>query len=74
MEHLQQYVPRRKGIFHQIPTHGDGGSVERMTDAQRARAADLTDFDRLEGLVQVPQEFHHRGLMLQVNVCLPLLK
>ena len=41
-------------------------SIERMTDAKRARAADLTPQDRLEGLQQTSQEFHHRGLMLQV--------
>ena len=69
MEHLQKLVPvKHDGQFHVIPCHGDGLSVERMTDAKRARAADLTPAKRLDGLYQVPQEFHHRGLMLQVCV------
>ena len=48
------------------PNHGDGLSVERMTDAKRARQADLTAADLLEGLEQIPQEFHHRALIMQV--------
>ena len=67
MEKLQENVPRRPdGTFHVVATHGDGLSVENMVSAKRARSADLSDFDRLEGLVPIPQEFHHRGLMLQV--------
>ena len=67
MESLQKYVPRRKdGSYRVVPAHGDALSVERMNDATKARAADLTDTDRLEGLEASPQEFHHRGLMLQV--------
>ena len=67
MEKLHEYVPLgANGLLRVVPTHGDGLSVERMTDAKRARAADLTDTDRLEGIEQTPQEFHHRGLMLQV--------
>ena len=67
MENLHRHVPRRAdNSLFVIPTHGDGGSVERMIDAKRGRAADITDSDRLEGLQPVPQEFHHRGLMLQV--------
>jgi len=38
-----------------------------MVDAKKARLADLTSYTRLEGLEPVPQEFHHRALMLQVN-------
>ena len=66
MSNLQRYVPRRPdGTFRVIPAHGDGLSVERMTDSKRARAADLTDVNRLEGLEQTAQEFHHRGVILQ---------
>ena len=68
MSHLHKYVPECPDSFlHCIPCHGDGLSVERMTDAKRARSADLTPVDRLEGLLQTPQEFHHRGLMLQIG-------
>jgi hypothetical protein len=68
MEELHKYVPRKDdGSYHVVPCHGDGLSVERMTDSKRARAADLNPRDRLEGLEQTPQEFHHRGLMIQVT-------
>lgn len=64
---LQKFVPRRKdGTFRVVPCHGDGMAVERMIDAQKVRAADDCDVDRIEGLCPCPQEFHHRGLMLQV--------
>ena len=66
MEELQQYVPKHNRKYVAVPTHGDALSVERMTDGKRARAADLTDSNCLEGLEQTPQEFHHRGLMLRV--------
>jgi len=70
---LHEYVPQlHDGTLITVPTHGDCGAVERMVDAKRARVADLTSSDRLEGLEPVPQEFHHRGLMIQVclSVCL----
>ena len=68
MEHLQQYVPQYpNSSYRVVPCHGDGLSVERMTDAKRARAADMNPTDRLEGLEQTAQEFHHRGLMMQVG-------
>jgi len=68
MVQLSRYVPKVKDdeSLVVIPVHGDCGAVERMIDAQRARAADLTPMDRLQGLEPVPQEFHHRGLMIQV--------
>jgi len=67
MEELHRYVPTlANGNLLKIPTHGDCLAVERMIDSQRCRAADLTAVDRLEGLEPVAQEFHHRGLMLQV--------
>jgi len=50
-----------------VPVHGDCLAVERMADAMMARTADLTSLDRLEGAEPVPQEFHHRGLMLQAS-------
>ena len=65
---LNDYIPNvSDDDVITIPTHGDCGAVERMLDAKRARAADLTAFLRLEGFEPVPQEFHHRGLMIQVT-------
>jgi len=63
---LNQYIPRLTDD-HLItpPTHTNCAAVERMLDAQRARAADLTALKCLEGFEPVPQEFHHRGLMMQ---------
>ena len=67
MTRLHAYVPQLEdGTLITVPTHGDCMAVERMMDAKRARAAYLSSSDRLEGLEPVPQEFHHRGLMIQV--------
>ena len=67
MTRLMQYVPRKPdGSYAEVPTHGDCGAVERMVDSLKARIGDHTQGERLECLVPVPQEFHHRGLMLQV--------
>ena len=67
MCHLNHFVPRHGDAVRVIATHGDCLAVERMVDAKRARASDMTALFRLEGLEPVPQEFHHRGLMLQVT-------
>jgi len=67
MSHLQAYVPRHGDSLRTTATHGDCLAVERMIDAKRARAGDLSPADRLDGLEPVPQEFHHRGLMIQVS-------
>lgn len=68
MTTLNKYVPKlTEDDLITVLTHGDCVAVERMLDAQRARLADLTAFDRLEGFEPVPQEFHHRGLMIQVT-------
>jgi len=70
MAHLHRHVPRpdnNDDSLVVIPTHGDSVAVERMIDAQRARAADLSPAERLQGLEPIPQEFHHRALMLQVR-------
>jgi len=67
MSHLQAYVPRHGDSLLMTATHGDCMAVERMIDAKRARACDLSPVERLEGLEPVPQEFHHRGLMIQVS-------
>ena len=68
MEALQNYVPKKPdGSFRVVPCHGDGMSIERMTEAKKARSADMNPDERLEGLEQTPQEFHHRALMMQVR-------
>lgn len=73
MDNLHRYVPTlRTGRVWTMATHGDALAVERMVDSKNARAADLSPTDRLEGLEPVPQEFHHRGLMLQVCIALIL--
>ena len=71
MDKLHQHVPScgSTGTFD-ILCHGDGLSVERMIDAQRARNTGHTSQERLTGLLPVPQEFHKRGLMLQVCIAI----
>jgi hypothetical protein len=66
MEKLHTYVPKVDNTYFVIPTHGDAMSVERMIEAQRRRAAERKELQRLDGLEAIPQEFHHRGLMIQV--------
>lgn len=67
MEHHQKYIPKDPiGNAIKVPVHGVAMPVERMIQGIRARAADLGDTLRLVGIFPVPQEFHHRGLMLQV--------
>ncbi len=68
MKALQEFVPRKAdGSFRVVPVHGNGLSIERMTDAKRRKSPEHTDTGRLVGLEQTAQEFHHRGLMLQVH-------
>jgi len=68
MDKLHHYVPRLSvDDLITVPVHGDCLAVERMADAMMARTADLSSLDRLEGAEPVPQEFHHRALMLQVS-------
>ena len=70
MVELNKYVPKVQDRVVVLPVHGDCGSVERMIDAQRARAADLTALDRPQGLEPVPQKFNHCALMIQVEKAL----
>ena len=67
MDHLQNYCPKLDDKVFQIPVHGDALSVERMVKAQQLRVASSTAEDRLEGLEPIPQEFHKRGIILQVQ-------
>ncbi|XP_070542604.1 uncharacterized protein [Ptychodera flava] len=68
LDWLHQYVPtarRQDDPFHVIMCQGDGLSIERHVDAQRARAGSTTARGRLSGLEPVSQEFHKRGIILQ---------
>ncbi len=67
MEWLQELVPKSPdGAFKVMPSHADQLSVERMVDAQKARSCEESDAARLLGLEPTPQEFHHRGITIQV--------
>ncbi len=67
MEELHKYVPKVNGELQTVPCHADGASCEHMTQARRHRNQDLTPEERLEGLEETPQEFHHRGNMTLVR-------
>ena len=71
MDHLHQFVPwhgdEKTGSPHIIPCHGDQLSCERMWEAKRTRAFNENRQERLLGLEPTPQEFHHRGIILQVR-------
>lgn len=73
MDYLHRYVPMiPNGQLMTIPTHGDCLAVERTIDGKMARAADFTAAERLEGLEPVGEEFHHRGVMLQVMLSISI--
>lgn len=65
-ERLQDFVPWLPDGPVVTPCHLDQGAHERLTDAKRARNAEDTPRERLQGLEKVQQDFHHRGIMLQV--------
>ncbi len=66
MEHLSRYVPSTPEHVHRIPVNGDQLSVERMVHSKRARALGPTPMDRMEWIVETPQEFHKEAILLQV--------
>ena len=67
LKRLQLYIPQKEdGTYLSVPIHGDCLSVERMVDSKRCRQSDWNPSDRLDFFEPVPQEFHHRGLMMQV--------
>jgi hypothetical protein len=67
MEYLQGYVPTTNNVPKPTLCSGDGLSVERMKHAHRARVNEATAEERLEGLVETPQEFHKDILLLQAR-------
>ena len=69
MSALSEFVPRENDeTVRVIATHGDCLAVGLMVDAKREQSHDLTAITRLQGLEPVPQEFHHRRVMLQVGL------
>lgn len=68
MTHLHQYVPAgaQEQSVRKVICNGDQLSVERMTHSKRGRIRGPGPRQRLEGLVETPQEFHKEGIMLQV--------
>ena len=47
--------------------HGDGGSVERIIiDSLSSRSFSQSSTERFEGVELCPQDFHKRGIALQV--------
>ena len=66
---LHKYVPERNGLFKKVATNGDGLSIERHIGLQAHMAgSEVIPAGRLLGLEPIPQEFHHRGIFLQVQV------
>lgn len=69
VQHLQQYVPRRKdGKLIPILLGGDALSVERGEGANRARLDAINQLDRLEGFVWKSEDWHGHVISLQVNI------
>jgi len=67
LRHLHKYVPWVGQQFLKVPTNGDALSVERHIGGQRHMSgSQVIPEGRLLGLEAVPQEFHHRGIFLQV--------
>ena len=66
LDYLNTYAPQRGENFVKIPVHGDALSVERMVKALELRSASQSPKGSLEGIESIPQEFHKRGIVLQV--------
>ncbi len=67
MKELHKHVPVIDGKMRTVPCHADGLSCEHMNEAHRHRNQDLTPEERLEGTEETPQEFHHRGNVMEVS-------
>ncbi|XP_038045923.1 uncharacterized protein LOC119720343 [Patiria miniata] len=68
-ESLHQFVPSYGDeSLYPIVCFGDGLSVMKMFDAKCAKANGVSAADRLEGLVQCPQDFHRRGVLLEATM------
>ena len=68
MKEYTQYVPhKRDGSPLVLPLYGDGLSVERSYDAQTAMINAAGPFLQLQGLHPSIQEWHKRGILLQVR-------
>jgi hypothetical protein len=68
MDFLSTKVPLYPdGKPYPIITHCDCGAFERMLGGRKVRAADRGPVRKLLGIEPSAQEFHKRGLMLQVH-------
>ncbi|XP_071500137.1 uncharacterized protein [Diadema antillarum] len=65
LQHLQQYVPEKRGSPIQTLVSGDGLTIERILHAQRARSNGENWKARLDAFTPAPQEFHKEILLLQ---------
>ena len=68
LQMLHQYVPTNDQKLHRIICNGDQLSMERRTHAKHSRIRGESMEDRLEGVIETPQEFHKEGLMAQVSI------
>ncbi|XP_038045915.1 uncharacterized protein LOC119720342 isoform X2 [Patiria miniata] len=69
LESLHQFVPSYGDeTLYPIVCFGDLLSVVKMFDAKCAKASGASAAERLEGLVQCPQDFHRRGVLLQDTI------
>ncbi|KAH3893413.1 hypothetical protein DPMN_017560 [Dreissena polymorpha] len=67
MKYINRYTPRDvEGKPLPIICHGDQPSVERMIECRIAMSSSALPMDRLEVLIQRPQNFHKRVVLLQV--------
>ena len=67
LEEYHKYVPGDEaGEPFMIPLFGDQLSVERSYDAQKARINAEDAWGQLQGLHPSIQEWHKRGILLQV--------
>ena len=74
LQHGQKYVPKRNGEELELLVSGDGLSVERMLQAQRAMSGGEFPCDRLEYAWPCPQEFHKDILLLTVTINIEIHK
>jgi hypothetical protein len=58
-----QYVPQSR----KIPVHGDSLTVESVAAAKLLRVSDFGE-ERLANWEPIPQEFHHRMLIMKVGL------
>ena len=59
LEHLQKYLPKNKdGDPMEISIAGDQLTCERVRGAKRARLQSEDPFERFEGMLEMPGDWH----------------